>query len=1117
MSTGRSTVRRVLPLTLILALLLAALAALAPPNAWAAGSYYVATTGNDSGPGTLADPFATLTRARDAARASGGGTVYVRGGTYQLAAPLTLDNRDSGTAYRAYQGEKVLLSGGRSITGTWSNQGTLGNGVHWSVPVPGAAAWNFRELWLNNQRMTRARYPNDPRAAGDLGQAATDPYLTMTGTNTDKSRITVAETLPVADLAGTGAEFVIHAVWSEFRNRVVSSDAHNLNFAPKPGGMAVGLDSMYLRVQDEGVVFNGKKFWPYNSYLENAYAFLDAKQEWYLDTAADRLHVVLPSGVDPNDANAVAPVTEKLVVVQGADAAHPVTGLAFSGIDFGFTEWKLPASGYNEMQATHYAEDGTLGNDNWAVYAMGHALQFTNTAGLSLSNLKVAHTGGGGIALGAGTRTTGLTGSELFDIGGTGISVGWWGDTAKHSPGVDWASSADAPTGNTVSHNYLHDVGAMYVGGVGIWVGLTDSTTLSHNEIAGGPYTGISAGWNWRSSGTTSARNTRIEANDVHHVMRTLTDGGGVYLLGNQPGARLTGNYFHDISMDHYAKGWLANGVYFDEGSGGPWTVADNVTAAVPFIPLHFNAGAGVSMSAATWGTNWYDNRYRPTADYGGPSYVPGQTYSVAAPPAAVTGLIDAAGPSADYAYLYATDDPLVDPGEFRRPLPVVTGGGVTGDTTPTWAWQSATGATRDRYLLDGPPNTWTETTQRQFTPATPLPDGAHTLSVQSFVNGAWTASGSSTVTVDTTPPTAPTVTGNAPAWYQPAQWSWPAGGGASSYLVRLTKGTTVVTDWTPVTSTSYSRTDLTGQAAYQLAVKAVDAAGNQSAAGTGTVTVPAPPPVPGTDNLARGKAYSASSAWGADNGAAKAFDGDTGTLWAPNTVNGTAWLQVDLGAPRTYVGAVLKAKTSAGNATGIVLQRSDDGVTFTDVPGTAGGGIGPVGSVLNTVPLRFAPVTSRYVRLNVTGMSGVVNVNEFELYADESGPVRDARATVEAEAFDGGNGSVRAEPCAEGGQNLGYVADGDWVRYGGLDFGAGIGRIDLRAATPTGSGRVEVRTDGPTGPLLATVAVDSTGAWQTYTTVSRDVSPVTGRHDVYLVFRGSSGGIMNVNWFRFA
>jgi hypothetical protein len=157
-------------------------------------------------------------------------------------------------------------------------------------------------------------------------------------------------------------------------------------------------------------------------------------------------------------------------------------------------------------------------------------------------------------------------------------------------------------------------------------------------------------------------RNLQIEANDIHHVMRTLTDGGGIYVLGHQPGARMHANYLHDIEMDHYAKGWLANGLYFDQGSGGPWSVDKNVLTKVSFIPLHFNSGLGVDMSAATWGTNYFDNRYPPTAEYGGPTYVPGQTFNAASPPAPVRTLIRNAGPDSAHGHLFTAKDPLVHP-----------------------------------------------------------------------------------------------------------------------------------------------------------------------------------------------------------------------------------------------------------------------------------------------------------------------------------------------------------------------------------------------------------------------------------------------------------------------
>ena len=47
-----------------------------------AAEYYVATTGNDSNPGTIEQPFATLQKGHDVAAA--GDTVWIRGGTYRV-------------------------------------------------------------------------------------------------------------------------------------------------------------------------------------------------------------------------------------------------------------------------------------------------------------------------------------------------------------------------------------------------------------------------------------------------------------------------------------------------------------------------------------------------------------------------------------------------------------------------------------------------------------------------------------------------------------------------------------------------------------------------------------------------------------------------------------------------------------------------------------------------------------------------------------------------------------------------------------------------------------------------------------------------------------------------
>ncbi|MEU9456435.1 sigma-70 family RNA polymerase sigma factor [Streptomyces sp. NPDC048277] len=86
----------------------------------ATADYYVAPDGNDGNPGTLARPFATVTRA--AAEARPGQTVALRGGTYRPAGPVTL--KTSGTAARRitvsnYRDERPVFDGSRLPSGSW--------------------------------------------------------------------------------------------------------------------------------------------------------------------------------------------------------------------------------------------------------------------------------------------------------------------------------------------------------------------------------------------------------------------------------------------------------------------------------------------------------------------------------------------------------------------------------------------------------------------------------------------------------------------------------------------------------------------------------------------------------------------------------------------------------------------------------------------------------------------------------------------------------------------------------------------------------------------------------------------------------------------------------------
>ncbi|WP_229686181.1 carbohydrate-binding protein [Longimycelium tulufanense] len=116
----------------------------------------------------------------------------------------------------------------------------------------------------------------------------------------------------------------------------------------------------------------------------------------------------------------------------------------------------------------------------------------------------------------------------------------------------------------------------------------------------------------------------------------------------------------------------------------------------------------------------------------------------------------------------------------------------------------------------------------------------------------------------------------------------------------------------------------------------------------------------------------------------------------------------------------------------------------------------------------------------------------------------------------------TRLERCSDagGGQNVGWIGDGDYLGYYEMSFEAGapIGVLTRVASGSVAAGSIEYRLDSPTGPAIASVPVSNTGGWQNWTTIRAETTPqISGTHRLYLVFHSPSGqDFVNVNWFRF-
>jgi hypothetical protein len=154
---------------------------------------------------------------------------------------------------------------------------------------------------------------------------------------------------------------------------------------------------------------------------------------------------------------------------------------------------------------------------------------------------------------------------------------------------------------------------------------------------------------------------------------------------------------------------------------------------------------------------------------------------------------------------------------------------------------------------------------------------------------------------------------------------------------------------------------------------------------------------------------------------------------------------------------------------------------------------------------------------LNITDNNGAgdIQLSEMALYAYGDAPPHSAYSRIEAEDYDDRWGTD-TESCSEGGQNVGWIENGDYLVFERIDFGRGAASFDARVASDTSGGSIELYLGSLDGPQIGTCAVPNTGGWQTWTTVSCPVSGADGIHDLYLKFTGGSGYLLNVNWWRF-
>lgn len=102
---------------------------------------------------------------------------------------------------------------------------------------------------------------------------------------------------------------------------------------------------------------------------------------------------------------------------------------------------------------------------------------------------------------------------------------------------------------NTLIHdNYVTRIGDGNWAAPGIQYYFTEKTDIVHNEFYDLPYTAICGGWGWHDyPDSTVCRDNNISFNRIDSVQNRLFDGGGIYMLGNQPNSTIIGNFISNV------------------------------------------------------------------------------------------------------------------------------------------------------------------------------------------------------------------------------------------------------------------------------------------------------------------------------------------------------------------------------------------------------------------------------------------------------------------------------------------------------------------------------------------------------------------------------------------
>ena len=467
-------------------------------------------------------------------------------GVYPLTEPLVLNAEDSNTLWQAEAGAKVVFSGGESVRG-WKHAEVNGKKAWIASLAPGRM---IRGLWADGNRRERAGLPK--QGVWHFTGKEEHTVSKFWGDGPIKANFQPGQIRNFHNLEDV--ELIAREWWAEnhFRIAEVNEETHEVTFNKRSLRDFSGEDNMFARYK-----------------LCNVYEALTEPGEWYYDRKSGILHYIPFEQESPESTEIRISELPFLLKIEGGKAS-PAENIRFENIAFRHCGWNLPKDFPDAYQAA------------WNIPG---AVTLRNAASCGFYNCEIAHTTCTGIRISSGSVRTTLDSCEIHDLGGPGVII---------MPEQEKGPLDEEPMASDVVNCRIHDGGLDYAESCGILIGNNGENRIVHNEISDFPYTGISLGWLWGFLMRDSrVGHNRIEYNHIHHINDgVLSDNGGIYSLGPQPGTTIIGNYIHDIGAYFYG----GQGIYLDEGTSGVEVRRNLIknTRGRPFN-IHFAQFADVS------------------------------------------------------------------------------------------------------------------------------------------------------------------------------------------------------------------------------------------------------------------------------------------------------------------------------------------------------------------------------------------------------------------------------------------------------------------------------------------------------------------------------------------